>query len=1142
MAFSLPIEVVYNAFYFSFYAGYAPFIMFRPVYFKYIGLSPVFVGLLCGLRFILQSTGTPLLIILAERLRSRKLLFVISYIVLMAKLLIILVVLRPRHQMCVIKYSGDRTMSMQHSFVIHHVLLKRDVFENWNETNEDEAILWGMSVVNNKTLNTTHSPVSSKFQEAIHTTSALQSKISTTISSDKSNNGLQASATPGITEHIIYNDKEELFRIFLCLLVLVLLSDAFDSTMFTLVEESCSVSTDADHYGQAQTCGTVGWGIIVPNIGIIIYYFNQELCGKFIGSFHYVFYFAFAFLTVAFFCGLCLDYPTNTQDILVRKVQGPSSNFQYSMFTFASSYSGFCNGFLLTFTYWFIDNLGGSAMVMGLTTGCRAVVNIIIAVVLVKAIEHIGHQIIVHIGIVCHIIVFVIYFSIKRPLLVLVAEVFHATVHIVITRTCSSFLSMKAPTGSSPKMQGILQGIYWGLGTGCGAILGGYYLEYSGFRMSFIGFSIITSIVCIVFLILHILLYLINPEITMDDIWTVWSAAASNYESEYEGSAEESDDFRVFINMADLREANSDEGNQSKNTKSKTKKRMKTTNTNKDDSGCGNISSFCSNVRTNCTDESASYKFFNFFFYGAVQTFNSYISVYLKSLGLTASHVGLINGSHPLLQIIGAPLAGILGDRFKIKRVLLLVGLVVMTVRTMLYLPVQPEKQVCNIVYVNKTHHKVISSKFIEFHITKRSMRDQFMASTKYVNNKTWGKETTSAKNLLHNSLDSMDYVFNNSNDESDVTKEVRPNTEVDPFLSPPSVVIKKTKDYKLIYVKTEDQDEIERIFIVLLCLALFGEIFEALVSTIADTCCLDYLGEERERFGMFRFWGALGAGITSPISGAIFDHYGQMICGRTVSGYHYLFYIYFAYLCAAFIAATHFRYRYDTSVSTSKNKNIKDALLNLNYGIFLLVTLYMGLCYGFLTSFSFWFLDDLGANAVLLGVASSLRSVAENCVYFVSPFVLVRFGHVNIAGVCLLVFGVTCLLYSFLFNPWFAIPLEVLSTGAYAFSWTTCVSYLNRAAPPGSSTTVQGIVQASFWGLGFGGGSIIGGFSFRVFGERESFRGFSVASFTVFVFFVIIQCILSSAEKKEKGSKYQALSNKEEISQAQSPSSEENN
>lgn len=49
--------------------------------------------------------------------------------------------------------------------------------------------------------------------------------------------------------------------------------------------------------------------------------------------------------------------------------------------------------------------------------------------------------------------------------------------------------------------------------------------------------------VCIVFLSLQIVLYAINPEVTLDDMWTVWSANSSNYDSEYEGSAEESDDF-----------------------------------------------------------------------------------------------------------------------------------------------------------------------------------------------------------------------------------------------------------------------------------------------------------------------------------------------------------------------------------------------------------------------------------------------------------------------------------------------------------------------------------------------------------------------------------------------------------------------
>ncbi len=460
MALSIPIEVVYNAFYFSFYAGYAPFVMFRPVYFKYIGLSPAFVGLLCGLRFILQSAGTPLLILIAEKLRSRKLMFVVSYIVLMAKLLIIFIVLRPQHQVCVIKHIGKQTT--QNSFLIHHVLFKRNLKENWNETAEDAQILWGVSFVENRTLfNTTDRPATTTFLNAT-LASVIPSKIpyknnSNIINpenSEKSRNSFKIIPKPGVIERIIYNNKEELFRIFMCLLVLVLLSDLFDAAMFTLVEESCSASTDADHYAQAQTCGTIGWGIIVPNIGIVIYYFNQEICGMYIGSFHYVFYFAFGFLTVALLCGLCLDFPANTNDVLARKVQGPSSSFQYGMFTFASAYSGFCNGFLLTFTYWFIDSLGGSAVVMGLTTGCKAVVSIIVGVVLTRMIEYIGHQIIVHVGLVCHIVVFVVFFFIKWPLLVLVAEVLNSTVHITTTRTCNLFLSTKAPTGSSPKMQG----------------------------------------------------------------------------------------------------------------------------------------------------------------------------------------------------------------------------------------------------------------------------------------------------------------------------------------------------------------------------------------------------------------------------------------------------------------------------------------------------------------------------------------------------------------------------------------------------------------------------------------------------------------------------------------------------------------
>ncbi len=48
--------------------------------------------------------------------------------------------------------------------------------------------------------------------------------------------------------------------------------------------------------------------------------------------------------------------------------------------------------------------------------------------------------------------------------------------------------------------KGILQGVYWGLGTGGGTIVGGYVSHVFGFRSTFRGFAVVTGVVLVVFL------------------------------------------------------------------------------------------------------------------------------------------------------------------------------------------------------------------------------------------------------------------------------------------------------------------------------------------------------------------------------------------------------------------------------------------------------------------------------------------------------------------------------------------------------------------------------------------------------------------------------------------------------------------
>ena len=178
------------------------------------------------------------------------------------------------------------------------------------------------------------------------------------------------------------------------------------------------------------------------------------MCGVLVGSFHYVFFFTAGFLFLSFLVGLSIDFTQQESDAVVESVHGPSTNFQYGLFLGAFFFSGFCNGFLLTFTNWFIDTLGGNSLVMGLSTGLKCAVDIILFFVVAKLTENICHNLLINIGLVGHIIVFLIYYSIKNPWYVIIAEVVHAFFHGLVTFACISFLSNKTPAGSSLSMQG----------------------------------------------------------------------------------------------------------------------------------------------------------------------------------------------------------------------------------------------------------------------------------------------------------------------------------------------------------------------------------------------------------------------------------------------------------------------------------------------------------------------------------------------------------------------------------------------------------------------------------------------------------------------------------------------------------------
>jgi len=180
-------------------------------------------------------------------------------------------------------------------------------------------------------------------------------------------------------------------------------------------------------------------------------------------------------------------------------------------------------------------------------------------------------------------------------------------------------------------------------------------------------------------------------------------------------------------------------------------------------------------------------------------------------------------------------------------------------------------------------------------------------------------------------------------------------------------------------------------------------------------------------------------------------------------------------------------------------------ACTNVRYGSFLFVVWFMGLGVGLVFSFLFWHLQDLGGTPTLFGLASVINHISEIIAYFYSFRLIKELGHTRV--LCLGLAGnVGRYLYiSWISNPWWVLPFELIQGVTHATVWAACCSYITQATESHLKQSTQGVLQGLHHGLGRGMGAIIGGYFINLFGTRATFFAYAFLSVLVLAFYVYI-------------------------------------
>ncbi|XP_068669979.1 uncharacterized protein [Montipora foliosa] len=297
---------------------------------------------------------------------------------------------------------------------------------------------------------------------------------------------------------------------------------------------------------------------------------------------------------------------------------------------------------------------------------------------------------------------------------------------------------------------------------------------------------------------------------------------------------------------------------------------------------------------------------------------------------------------------------------------------------------------------------------------------------------------------------------------------------------------------------------ELKRIFTILLVLVVVGEFLEAPSTTLADASLLEHLGEERRYYGKQRLWGSLGFGLSSFFVGVLLERSRHVVCGDQYTDYMICFCVFALLMVTTLFISTTFKFKYKETDAT--HASVFAALCNIHYGSCLVAACFMGVGHGMSHSFLNWFLEDLGATKTLMGVAVISRSTFDLLTFFVAGSLIKAIGQIKIMIFALISYGIAFTLYSLLTNPWWVLPIEMLVGSTYAASWSAFTSYMAGAASSESVTTIQGILQGVYWGLGTGSGTIAGGFLIHHIGAVATFRCVACCAFVVCVLFCLAQ------------------------------------
>lgn len=476
-----------------------------------------------------------------------------------------------------------------------------------------------------------------------------------------------------------------------------------------------------------------------------------------------------------------------------------------------------------------------------------------------------------------------------------------------------------------------------------------------------------------------------------------------------------------------------------------------------------------------------------------------YLVIHMRSLGLSTEEIAVVNGVLPAADMVGPPLAGFIADRIGNFR-LFMSGLTLVSGAASLLLLLIPPKSSVGLV-----SHGLLTCCPLPgqtWHCSDETVNATYLASRLSELPPPIASASTSTSSSFLTCIDDLDQQValavsslskqNNSSQISDTCFEVSSCTG---SISQPHP---SWTSSLWAYIALRATIDVLRASS---CMMFEG----AVVITIKQ------MGGD---YGLQKLFGTFGAIIWGPVSGQIIDMASQSTGSENYAPVFWTFFV-MRTICAILILKLNLSFK---QPAKKVFKNLWKLIMQPHIFMFLVIFFLCGAVWGFLESYLFWFLEDLGSTKLTMGISLAVGTIAGVPLTIGSGYIIRKLGNNNVIVLALALYSFRLLGYSFINSPMESLFFEFLKPFGNSLLMIAAMTYAKSNADISTMASLEGVMGALYFGVGKALGSLSGGLAIESIGVRNTFRCFSVASLVAASVYLCFTLLYDKRQRQEKG------------------------